>query len=105
MEKSSNMTMEELGGRVASVWAGLRPTTRSLFERALQSAVNAPAMRNVQTYDARAEWELSRLLAALDDRAHEQGARSLSLEQTRELGRLDETCALVASGRASCRAR
>src|SRR5205085_864600 len=95
MEKSSNMTMEELGGRVASVWAGLRPTTRSLFERALQSAANAPAVRSAHAYDARAEWELSRLLAALDDRAHERGARSLSLEQTRELGRLAETCALV----------
>jgi hypothetical protein len=95
MEKISNMTMEELGGRVASVWAGLRPTTRSLFERALQSSANAPAARNANPYDARAEWELSRLLTALDDRVHDQGARSLNFEQTRELGRMAETCALV----------
>src|SRR5437868_7705428 len=95
MEKSSNMMMEELGGRVASVWAGLRPTTRSMFERALQSPSSAPAVRNANVYDARAEWELSRLLAALDDRVHDQAALNLSLEQTRELGRLAETCALV----------
>ncbi|PYS93050.1 MAG: hypothetical protein DMF64_06500 [Acidobacteria bacterium] len=95
MEKSSNMMMEELGGRVASVWAGLRPTTRSMFERALQSPSSAPAVRNANVYDARAEWELSRLLAALDDRVHDQAALSLSLEQTRELGRMAETCALV----------
>ena len=95
MEKISNMTMEELGGRVASVWAGLRPTTRNLFERALQSPSSAPAVRNANVYDARAEWELSRLLAALDDRVHDQAALRLSLEQTRELGRMAETCALV----------
>jgi len=89
------MMMEELGGRVASVWAGLRPTTRSMFERALQSPSSAPAVRNANVYDARAEWELSRLLAALDDRVHDQAALSLSLEQTRELGRMAETCALV----------
>lgn len=95
MEKSSNMTMEELGGRVASVWAGLRPTTRSLVERALQSAAAPPVARSTAAYDARAEWELSRLLAALDDRAHEQGARTLSVEQTHALGHMAETCALV----------
>lgn len=97
MEKSYNMTMEELGGRVASVWAGLRPATRSLVERALQqpSPPSAPAARSSAAYDARAEWELSRLLAALDDRVREQSALALSIEQARELGRVAETCALV----------
>ena len=89
--------MEELGGRVASVWAGLRPATRSLVERALQQQMSppAPVARHSAAYDARSEWELSRLLAALDDRAREQGPISLSIEQTRELGRVAETCALV----------
>ena len=92
------MTMEELGGRVASVWAGLRPATRSLVERALQQQAPpppAPLARSSAAYDARAEWELSRLLAALDDRVREQHAVSLDAEQTRELGRVAETCALV----------
>ena len=91
------MTMEELGGRVASVWAGLRPATRNLVERALQqqSPPAAPVARTTAAYDARAEWELSRLLAALDERVREQSAISMSLEQTRELGRVAEACALV----------
>jgi hypothetical protein len=104
MEKSSNMMIEEFGGRVASVWAGLRPATRSLVERALQQTPPAaPVARSAAShvYDARSEWELSRLLAALDDRVREQGAgTALSDEQTRELGRMAETCALVLHGEA-----
>jgi hypothetical protein len=96
MEESRKMMMEELGGRVASVWAGLRPATRSLVERALQQLPTAaPAARANVPYDTRAEWELSRLLAALDERAREQGAVALNDEQTRELGHVAETCALV----------
>jgi hypothetical protein len=96
MEKSQNIRIEEFGGRVASVWAGLRPATRSLVERALQSPLPAlPQQRTTMAYDARSEWELSRLLAALDERVRERGPVALSVEQTRELGRMAETCALV----------
>ena len=90
------MMLEELGGRVASVWAGLRPATRSMVERALQQLpTGAPAARASVPYDARAEWELSRLLTALDERVREQGTVALDAEQTRELGYVAETCALV----------
>lgn len=100
MEQSSDMmTIEEFGGRVASVWAGLRPTTRNLVERALQSPPIAAA-RRAGIYDARAEWELSHLLTALDERVREGGTRALNAEQTRELGRMAETCALVLHGEA-----
>lgn len=89
--------MEDFGARIASVWKGLRPTTRNLVERALVSTPmpSAASVRTGASYDARAEWELSRLLAALDDRATEPGAAALSVEQTRELRRMAETCALV----------
>ena len=92
--------MEDFGARIASVWKGLRPTTRSLVESALLSTAttttNLPAAsRASASYDARAEWELSRLLAALDERATEPGATILSTEQSRELVRMAETCALV----------
>ncbi|HZI19546.1 MAG TPA: hypothetical protein VEY09_13225 [Pyrinomonadaceae bacterium] len=93
------MMIEDFGARVASVWQGLRPSTRSLFERALsasQPPVNPnPAPRGETSYDARSEWELSRLLAALDERAAEGGPSALSDEQTRELARMAETCASV----------
>ena len=96
------MTIEDFGARVASVWQGLRPSTRSLVERALstpappqQGVVHNTASRRENMYDARSEWELSRLLAALDERAAEVGAEALSAEQSRDLRRMTETCAAV----------
>ena len=96
------MTIEDFGARVASVWQGLRPSTRSLVERALstpappqQGVVATTASRRENMYDARSEWELSRLLAALDERAAEVGAEALSAEQSRDLRRMTETCAAV----------
>src|SRR5215208_50698 len=98
------MTIEDFGARVASVWQGLRPSTRSLVERALltpaplqqgPAATTSTASRRESIYDARSEWELSRLLAALDERAAEVGAEALSAEQSRDLLRMTETCAAV----------
>jgi hypothetical protein len=90
--------IEDFGARVASVWEGMRSTTRSLIVGALQSpgagAGMAPTTRVAAPYDARADWELSRLLAALDERATEAGA-ALNAEQARELRRMAETCAAV----------
>src|SRR5882672_7593497 len=93
--------MEDFGGRLASVWSELRPTTRGLVERALQtpSAPPAPAPArspNAGTapYDARADHELSRLLAALDERALEKDA-SLEVEKENQLRHIADTCAAV----------
>lgn len=93
--------IENFGVRVASVWQGLRSTTRSLVERALQSSGTAaaaqPARGEGRPYDARADWELSSLLAALDEHSAEGGA-SLDPEQARELFRVADTTALVLQG-------
>jgi len=91
--------MEDFGGRLASVWSELRPTTRGLVERALQtpSAPPAPARHpNAPNapYDARADHELSRLLAALDERALESDA-SLEAEKETQLRHIADTCAAV----------
>jgi hypothetical protein len=68
----SSFTIDDLGGRIATVWSELRPATRGLVERALQAAAaGTQTTRNFQ-YDARADLELSRFLAALDDRAAEK---------------------------------
>lgn len=103
------MTIEDFGFRVAIVWQGLHPTTRSLVERALlQRAVsnNAHAINNTKasaaatprppqiSADARAEWELSRLLAALDERAIKQD-EPLDREGRLELRRVSDACAQV----------
>lgn len=88
------MVIEDFGARVTSVWQGLRPVTRSLVEHAIAASAAASTHARA-SYDARSEWELSLLLAALDDRAAESSASPLSDEQTRELGRMAETCAFV----------
>lgn len=92
-----SLTIEDLGGRVASVWSELRPTTRGLVERALQTPNHTVSSRTPSApgipYDARADHELSLLLAALDERASETDA---SLENEKgELRRIANTCAAV----------
>lgn len=93
------MMIEDFGARVVSVWEGLRSTTRNLVEKALQasatgSPTSQPARAEGRPYDARADWELSRLLAALDERAKEAGT-SLSAEKVKELRRMADTTAQV----------
>ncbi len=93
-----SLTIEDFGGRLASVWSELRPTTRGMVERALQTPSGSPAARKANTasapYDARADNELSRLLAALDERALETDA-SLEAEKEVQLRHMADTCAAV----------
>jgi hypothetical protein len=86
-----SLILNDLGGRVGSVWSELRPATRGLVERALQQAASAPG-RNTP-FDARADHELSRLLSALDDRAAEAGRTESSTDA--ELRRIADICAAV----------
>lgn len=86
-----SLQIEEFGGRLASVWSELRPATRGMVEHALQNPPPAPA-RTVP-YDARADNELSRLLAALDERALE--AAHLETEKGDQLRHIADTCAAV----------
>lgn len=85
--------IDDFGGRIATVWSELRPATRGLVERALQAASGSPATRSFQ-YDARADLELSRFLAALDDRAAEK-PNALDAETVRKLKSVGDTCASV----------
>lgn len=83
--------IKDLGGRVASIWSELRPATRGLVERAFQlsNSPNSPG-RNIP-YDTRADYELSRLLSALDEHVAESGAAG----KQGDLRKLAETCAAV----------
>ena len=77
------LSIDDFGSRIATVWSELRPATRGLIERALQAASNGTQTpRNFQ-YDARADLELSRFLAALD------------AEQNGKLKSIADTCAAV----------
>lgn len=82
--------IDDFGGRVATVWSELRPATRGLLERAL---TGTQASRNFQ-YDARADLELSRFLAALDDRAAEK-SNALDPEKGGKLKSIADACAAV----------
>jgi len=85
---------DDFGSRIATAWSELRPATRGLVERAVQAtASGAPAARNVQ-YDARADLELSRFLAALDERAAEK-TDTLDAEKNGKLKSIADTCAAV----------
>jgi len=77
------LSIDDFGSRLASVWSELRPATRGLIERALQAASSGTQTpRNFQ-YDARADLELSRFLAALD------------AEKNGKLKSIADTCAAV----------
>src|SRR5689334_68678 len=90
----SPLIIDDFGGRIATVWSELRPATRGLVERALQAAsTGTPSLRNFQ-YDARADLELSRFLAALDDRAAEK-TDALDAEKNGKLKSIADTCAAV----------
>ena len=85
------MINEKFGSRVTSAWNDLRPQTRTLLERAWQSTPPAPVEQS-RAYDPRADRELSKLLAALDDQTQRQagGKEDESAGQAR---RLADTCA------------
>jgi len=85
------MWIDDFGSRIASAWSELRPATRGLVERALQAGTLTA--RNFH-YDARADLELSRFLAALDDRAAEK-SDALDPEKGGKLKSIADTCAAV----------
>lgn len=88
------MIIKEIGGRVASVWEGLRPVTQKLLTRALQSGLTPTNNLASLTfpYDAHADWELSRLLDALEEQSNDNEVRTDSVK-LREINQLAETCA------------
>jgi hypothetical protein len=85
-------TIEEFGGRVATVWSELRPTTQKLVLRALQPAGSSSG--SASPFDARSDLELSRLLTALDEGAAESDPKALR-EQRLQLRAVADTCAAV----------
>jgi hypothetical protein len=91
---ASPLIIEDFGTRIATVWSELRPATRGLVERALQTTNTVSgSTRNFQ-YDARADLELSKFLTALDEGAAEKSV-GLDAETVGKLKSLADTCALV----------
>ena len=93
----SSFIIDDLGGRIATVWSELRPATRGLVERALQAAATGTqTTRNFQ-YDARADLELSRFLAALDAALYERAAEKTNALDAETGGKLKSVADTTAS--------
>jgi hypothetical protein len=86
--------IKDLGAGVVSVWEGLRPITKKMLEGAMNAS--GPSTPNVSaqkfSYDAHADWELSRLLTALDEQSKKAASKSDILN---EISQLAETCVRV----------
>ncbi|MEP6787745.1 MAG: hypothetical protein ABJB40_04895 [Acidobacteriota bacterium] len=65
------MMIKEFGGTVASIWEGLRPVTKKMLVGALRSSNSGTGNNKAPkfSYDAHADWEVSRLLTALDEQS------------------------------------
>lgn len=89
------MMIKDFGARVEKVWEGLRPMTKKMLVGAIEAhnaAANSPKQKF--SYDAHADWELSRLLTALDEQANDAEIRN-DAEKLREIKQLAETCTAV----------
>ena len=87
------MTINEIGGRVASVWEGLRPITKKMLVGALQSTGSGSANSKSPkfSYDAHADWEVSRLLTALDEQSKTSEVKNNQAKLS-EIKQLAEIC-------------
>jgi hypothetical protein len=91
------MMIKDFGGQIASVWEGLRPMTRNMLVGALHtggsSASPNPKAQNF-SYDAHADWELSRLLTALDEQSRSADMQN-DVQTLSDMNQLADTCAGV----------
>jgi len=88
------MMIKNFGARVISVWEGLRPMTKKMLVGALQASGASNVQSQKFSYDVHAEWELSRLLSALDEQTKDADVRS-DAKKLGEIKQLAETCAKV----------
>lgn len=89
------MMIKDLGPRVASIWEGLRPETKKMLVGVLQSkAVPTTMPWQRYSYDAHADWELSRLLSALDEQSKSPVSKENNEIQS-EISQLADTCVRV----------
>ncbi len=87
--------IKDLGAGVVSVWEGLRPITKKMLEGVMNANSSSQPNNSAQrfSYDAHADWELSRLLTALDEQSRK--AASINTDILNEISQLAETCVRV----------
>lgn len=87
------MINKNFGTQVEDIWKGLRPLTKKMLVGAMRTSSISSTQKQKFTYDAHADWELSRLLTALDEQARE--AKSKAPEDLSDINYLAEVCAGV----------
>ena len=88
------MTIKDFGGQVASVWEGLRPMTRKMLVGAIQTGTAHNHKPPTVIYDAHADFELSRLLSAIDEQSKTAEIRK-DAKRLGEMNQLADTCIRV----------
>ncbi len=80
--------IKDLDSRIVRVWEGLRPVTKKMLTGAMQPS-GSPTGQTAPKYhyDAHADWELSRLLSALDEQKKSKNPK--------EAAKLAETCVRI----------
>src|SRR5215204_5579632 len=86
--------IKNLGAGVVSVWEGLRPITKKMLEGVMSANSTTIPNSSAQkfAYDAHADWELSRLLTALDAQSRTP-VKNANIRS--QIAKLAETCASV----------
>lgn len=88
--------IKEFGGKIESIWEGLRPVTKNMLVGALQAGNSG--ILNPKTpkffYDAHADFEVSRLLSALDEQSKKTEIRRDAI-RLGEINQLANICVLV----------
>jgi hypothetical protein len=88
------MTIKEFGGKIATIWEGLRPNTQKMLVGALHGKGQSVSQAPKFFYDATADWEVSSLLSALDERSRASEVRN-DKEKLDEIIQLADTCVRV----------
>ena len=88
------MVIKDLGPAVVRVWDDMRPITKKMLARAMSTGQSNPSPAQKFSYDAHADWEVSRLLTALDEQSRSTGVRKDS-DKLGEITQLAETCVRV----------
>ncbi|MEP7147924.1 MAG: hypothetical protein ABI857_03485 [Acidobacteriota bacterium] len=88
--------IKDLGSGVVSVWEGLRPITKKMLEGVMNASSTTQLNNSAEkfSYDVHADFELSRLLSALDEQSKKPAAAKNADIQS-EIAELAETCARV----------
>lgn len=84
--------IKNFGEQVETIWKDLRPITKELLVKAIKT--NKVANKQKHTYDARADWEISSLLDALDEQAKDSNIET-DTTKLRDINHLAAICANV----------